>query len=243
MRNKTNRRSVRPAFTLVELMVAIVIIVVLAAISFSVSRSVRQNAEKVTCMNRLRQVGTIMMGRATENHNRIQIFAGGSGSFELRPYFIIRDELNLPASPQSAYEETLKELMFCPSAPAPVSNPHWNCYGVNITDNEMAGSFWTKDRVEDENGRSASVSTLRTASVRRPASCVLIADSCHSSGREIFRISGGDLIGLRHKGEANALFLDGSARTLGPSQLGGLGFKKAFDTSSTPPQSVSLPGS
>lgn len=244
MKKHSKRAGIVAAFTLTELMVVIIIIAVLSAIVFSVSKSAKKAGESATCLNRLRQVGTILSSRAVENNNRHQVFAGGSGSFEYRPYIILRDELDLPANPSSAHYETLKNIMFCPSGPGAHSeptNPHWTCFGVHIADSEVAGSKWIMESVKDGAGRSGNLSVLRPSSVRSPSRCLLVADSCTSDGSEIFRIKGGDRIGMRHNGKANAVFLDGSARSLGKSELGELGFEKAYDTSSSPPQLVSLP--
>ena len=244
MKKHSKRAGVLAAFTLTELMVVIVIIAVLSAIVFSVSKYAKKAGESATCLNRLRQVGTILSSRAVENNNRYQVFAGGSGSFEYRPYIILRDELDLPASPSSAHYETLKNVMFCPSGPGAHSepkNPHWTCYGVNIADSDLAGSKWITESVKDSSGRSGNLSVLRPSSVRSPSRCVLVADSCTNDGSEIFRIKGGDRIGMRHNGKANAIFLDGSARSLGKNDLGQLGFDKAYDTSGSPPTLVSLP--
>ena len=230
----------RRAFTLVELLVVVAIIIVLAALVFSISGRMMSAAETTECMNRLRQTGAIMIGSATDNNNRIRIFKGGSGSFDYRPYFILRDEMNLPDTSYEAHYGTLSKIMFCPAAPEP-KTPHWNCFGLNFTNSEIAGVTWKTEQVRDSQGRTANVSSLSLGSVSSPSEYLLVGDSCRADGQQIFRISGSDLIGLRHRDKANALFLDGSVRTLSRTDLGQIGFKDAYDTSTDPPTKVSLP--
>lgn len=228
------------AFTVVELLVAVAIVIVLAALAFALVRRSRSAAERATCVNRLRQAATVLIGGAGDRGGRIELFRGGNGSFEYRPYFVVRDELGLPASPYDAHFATLREVMFCPAAPEP-KLPHWHCYGVNFTDSERAGVAWRDDKVRDSAGRSSTVSTLQLATAAGPSNYVLVADSCMADGQQAFRIRGDDRIALRHGGRANAVFLDGSARSLKLGDLGGLGFDDAFDTAVNPPTVVAVP--
>lgn len=230
----------RRAFTLVELLVVVAIIIVLAALVFTISGRMMAAAQSTECMNRLRQTGAIMIGSASDNHNRIRIFKGGSGSFDYRPYFILRDEMDLPDSSYEAHYGTLSKIMFCPAAPEP-KTPHWNCFGLNFTNSEIAGVTWRTESVKDAQGRSANVSSLSLGSVSSPSEFLLVGDSCRADGQQIFRISGSDLVGLRHRDKANALFLDGSVRALDRAELGQIGFKHAYDTSTDPPTKVALP--
>ncbi|NNC90692.1 MAG: type II secretion system protein [Akkermansiaceae bacterium] len=230
----------RRGFTLVELLVTITIVITLAALIIAFTKGAFQAADSARCLERLRQSGAIMVGAAASQNNRIRIFKGGAGSFDQRPYFILRDEMNLPDESYDAHFATLSTIMFCPAAPEP-KTPHWNCYGLNFTNSKVAGATWSQERIRDEQGRSAQVSSLYMTSVQDPSRFVLIADSCRSDGQQIFRISGGDRIGLRHKMRANVFFLDGSARAIDASGLGRLGFTQAYDTSTNPPTSVTLP--
>lgn len=233
-------RSARRGFTLVELLVSIMILVVMAGLLVAITRGIKNSAERSTCMSRLRQVSTILLSVASENNGRVMAFQGGSGGFDYRPYFIVRDQLGLPKDPYDAHYSALRDVMFCPSAPEPTT-PHWNSYGVNFTNSEVAGATWEQEKIQDSKGNNATVSTLSISTVDSPNRLVLLADSCQASGQQIFRITGSDRIGLRHGGKANACFLDGSAKGLSISELGALGFQNAYDTRTDPPTSVSLP--
>lgn len=86
----------RRGFTLVELMVSIVIIVVLAALAFAVSRKVTAKAKVATCTNNLRQISLGLNGHIADtrrfpgrNDNRawdraIMPYLGYDGSEDLR---------------------------------------------------------------------------------------------------------------------------------------------------------------
>ena len=237
----SRRASPCPGFTLTELLVVILIIVVLATFGFTMMRNAKASAQSSTCISPLRNVGTLLLSTAADNNGSVRVFSGGNGGFDYRPYYIVGSELGLDKDANStAFESALREVMFCPAAPAS-SMAHWNCYGVNFTNSTRAGATWINEQFQDANGRTANVKALKLASVDSPADYILIADSCQASGQQIFRITGADRIGLRHQHKANACFLDGSARILSPSDLGKLGFKEAYDTSSNPPQTVSLP--
>ena len=225
-------------FTLLELMVVIVIVATLAALLFSMAVRGGVAADKASCVNRLKQSAGVMLSRASENSGQLILSKGGPGNFELRPYLMIANELGLENN--DSRDRTMSSMMSCPSIEFSETNPHWHCYGVNFIDSEERGVTWRKAPVRDSAGRNTTSYTLFLASIRRSADHILVADSCHSSGKEIFRISGEDLIGLRHGGSANAAFVDGSVRSLSRSDLGRLGFEKAYDTSEEPPVEVNL---
>ncbi|MCP5534063.1 MAG: prepilin-type N-terminal cleavage/methylation domain-containing protein [Akkermansiaceae bacterium] len=234
------RRPRGRGFTLVELLVTVSILIVLAAVLTVMLRSVKSSAQRATCLSRLREVCGMLLGEAVENNGRVQAFQGGSGGFDYRPYFIIRDQLGLPKDPYDAHYSAMRDLMFCPSAPDPTT-PHWNSYGVNFTKSEIAGAEWVQEKIQDSSGNNATVSSLGISAVTSPQRYVLMADSSQSSGQQVFRIVGSDRIGLRHGGKANACFLDGSAKSLSIPELGALGFQNAYDNRTDPPTSVSLP--
>jgi len=228
-----------PAFTLVELLVTIAIVIILAALAFSVLRSSKAAAERATCINRLRQVANLLISSASDTGGHLQVLREGSGESDFQPYFIVRDQLEVPADPFEAHYSRMRDVMFCPSAPAP-ETAHLHSYGVNFTPNVRAGVTWRDELFEDSEGRTGTLATLPLASVSGPSDYPLVADSCHSSGQQFFRIIETDRVGLRHGDRANAAFLDGSARSLGHEDLGKLGFKDAYDTSTNPPDIVDL---
>ena len=68
MKNPSSCAHRSGGFTLVELLVSIVIVAVLASISFAVAIRVKEKAGASVCVSNLRQVGSLMNAAAVENH-------------------------------------------------------------------------------------------------------------------------------------------------------------------------------
>jgi prepilin-type N-terminal cleavage/methylation domain-containing protein len=71
-------------FTLVELLVCITIIIVLAALVFSITGKIRASAQQATAMSSLRQIGIANVAYSSENNGDINVIrdTGEWGSFE-----------------------------------------------------------------------------------------------------------------------------------------------------------------
>jgi prepilin-type N-terminal cleavage/methylation domain-containing protein len=68
------RKTIHPfkaAFTLLELLVVITIVVVLAALLFALSTSIRRNASSATSVANLRQVGTAIASHASDHNSTL----------------------------------------------------------------------------------------------------------------------------------------------------------------------------
>lgn len=227
---------IRNGFTLPELLVVITIIIVLSGITFALTGKFKQRAAAAKCVSDIRQAGTILLFHAGERNNRCQYFASGSGNFELRPYFIVKTELGL-----DIFSQTETEIMSWDSKKLPPKLPAWNCRAVNFHNVPELDARWINSRVEDSQGRNATISTLFIASITRPGIYPLLIDSSKSNGEETFRINenNGDCVGLREDGmKANAFMLDGSVRSMGVPELKAAGFTKAYDNSTTPPRLI-----
>ena len=235
---------VRRGFTLVELLVAIVIIAALAAIVVSVTRRVQQSAQASTRLLNMRQAGTVLLGIAADRNGRCTYFSGGNGNFAYRHYLMARNELGLTGT-----GNRVLEIMHWDSRKRPPSkgNEHWTCRAINfksVTYPDGSSTRWTQESVKDASGSGGHVKSLSIAAVARPSSYPLLIDSSRAGGGEIFRIdeTEGDYVGLREAGgtKACAFFFDGSARLMDKTELKNAGFRKAIDNSESPPVQITL---
>ncbi|MFD2256764.1 type II secretion system protein [Luteolibacter algae] len=224
-------------FTLIELLVVVAMIIALAGIVFSVRGTIRDRAAGAVRLSNLRQSGMILLSDAAERNGRCTYFQGGSGNFELRPYYMVTGSLNLGSRDLDDFE-----LMNWDRNQLPPSSAHWNCYAVNFNNVPEIGAEWIQTKVEDSGKRSANVKSLALANLIRPGVYPLLIDSSTSDGSEIFRIDekSGNLVGLRNSGKANAFMFDGAARAMDRDDLKKAGFTKAYDNSSTPPKMINL---
>jgi prepilin-type N-terminal cleavage/methylation domain-containing protein len=225
-------------FTLVELLVVITIVVILASVTFSIASKMMARAASATAFSNLRQSGMILLSDAQEKGNKLSFFSGGaSGGFDLRPYNIVRAHLGKPQGQWNNKPEHRIDIMHWNPKKVPPNNFHWNCYAVNFSDNEEAGSFWRIEngRPDGSNGRILSI-----PAVRRPESVPMLMDSSTPDGSEIFRVGvvANELPALRNAGKCHAFYIDGTARALTPSELKTAGFKSAYDTSAKPPKVI-----
>ena len=227
----------RNGFTLTELLVVITIIAVLAGIAFTATSNLKERAGASKRMSYVRQAGAILLAKASETNGRCQLFSGGSGSFDFRPYYIIKAELGMEIN-----DTNEADIMFWDSKKLPPKLPAWNCRGVNFKNAPDFNAVWITNSIKDSQGRNANVASLNIGSVTRPGAYPLMIDSSNSSGDETFRINdSADCVGLREAGKkANAFMLDGSVRSMGIAELKTAGFTKAYDNSSSPPKLISL---
>jgi prepilin-type N-terminal cleavage/methylation domain-containing protein len=233
---------VRRGFTLVEILVAIVMIAALAAIVISVTQRVRENAQASTRLLNIRQSGNVLLGIAADRNGRCSYFSGGNGNFAYRHYLMIRNELGMTGS-------RIVEIMHWDSVKRPPAkgNEHWNCRAINfksVTYPDGTSTRWITESIKDSSGTGGNLKSLSIAAVARPGSYPLLIDSSRAGGGEIFRIDegGGDLVGLREGGgtKASAFFFDGSARFMNKTELKNAGFTRAIDNSRKPPVAINL---
>jgi hypothetical protein len=225
---------------MVEILVVFVVIISLAAVTMSITGAIKSKARASKHLSDIRQSGTILLGKASETNGRCSYFAGGAGSFEYRPYLIVKADMGIEGN-------NLCEIMHWDTTKLPpsVGNAHWSCRGVNyttVTHADGTKTSWTQESIKNSDGTTANVRSISLASVARPASYPLLIDSSNESGAEIFRVGVNDNegVGMRDSGKASAFMFDGSAGSLDKADLKKAGFTKAYDNSVKPPKSIKL---
>jgi prepilin-type N-terminal cleavage/methylation domain-containing protein len=92
-----------PAFTLIELLAAVTIIGVLAALLLMAVKSVRLKAQRVQCLNNVRQLslGSFMYAQENSRHAGVETaaFPGGNWMGTLNEYAKVRGLLVCPSAP------------------------------------------------------------------------------------------------------------------------------------------------
>lgn len=181
-RNQTGRgRSggssrFRAGFTLTELMVVIVIVVVLAGLVFVGAAKARQSARSASNINVLRQCSIAIMQFSAESQkyprawNNGQSFPGaGSEWYEIPS---IRQALG-DATPEGSDNLAVSQRLMSPSVPIrgeiPGRHPVVNHYALSMG---------------PANKHPAFNPPLRVSAVRRPEELILLADTGTSDGRD-----------------------------------------------------------
>jgi prepilin-type N-terminal cleavage/methylation domain-containing protein/prepilin-type processing-associated H-X9-DG protein len=164
-------RPRRPAFTIIELLVVIVIIGILIALLLPAIQAARESARRAQCQNNLRQLG-LAIELHVDTHSR---FPAGyrmnapTGTFvsAVLPYI---EQQNLPYDPRRNWDDpanrqavqTPLAVLLCPSAPSddrvdrnwpdilPAAGDYAPTHGVNAKYCRIVG--WPLYSPPDENG-------------------------------------------------------------------------------------------
>lgn len=189
-KTQTNLASKRQGFTLVELMIAIVIIAVLGALSFSMAQKVKTKANLTASLQRVRDLGPILMTYSQDQNGRIPVWKSGDTYWW--------QELADPEEydPEQFFKSPGHKEFDADRVEATIS------YGWNVS---VLGRGAGEDDVETGEPR-------RMVNFRRPSSVLVLADGAKNDGYGMIE-SGGPLPDPeRYDGKVAGLMLDGSAR-------------------------------
>ena len=223
------RRISRPAgFSLMELLVVITVVVVLAAILFSVSQLMRRRADSVNCLRQMNAWGTAFAGYSAENNGKL--------NWEHWPS-ISNDPLkSSPYVPYWSGDSTLKSgfstqlsQRYCPSVKWDKTGNQPVCYAT-IQPIGVKG-------VGISGRASGKSSDYPLAKIQNPSRFMLMIEatgsgySVSTSGQFISKVKPlteeGD--SLRHDHRLHALFADFSVRPMTwPDIESGLDFWSTF---------------
>lgn len=157
------------AFTLVELLVVVGIVIVLAALLFPAVDRARKNSHVPKCMNNQRQILTAILLAAADNQGRLPDIAvdGGAGDSD-RWDVKIAEYLNIPhASFYGARATSLR----CPSA----KKGTWFTYGLNYAGSDRRVFARMAQSFDPPVGNPNHKGSQRLMNL--PTSSILIADA------------------------------------------------------------------
>ena len=227
-------RDNKDGFTLIELLVVIAIVGFLGALlSVGVNQGVGM-AQRINCVNNVRQLGLAMLQFVAENHAYPQGLSAdsNSGPNEFSTWEIaLERELGKNATTHDA-SFISKRIWKCPAMTRPSNYPSNNVYqsyGYNnygMFGGESNGDF-NSQGIGQRVGKSRGIpldalQPVRETDVTRPSEMMAIADGFWGSGKSLY--GGGSQLtrtpeplayGLspepvsRHHGKANVVFCDG----------------------------------
>lgn len=209
---------------MLELCLSCLILAVLAALLLSASGPIVEHSRVVTCTHRIRQVGILFQAYVGENNGRSRLFTGGNiGMDEFGWYNIFKKSANLS-------DLGAQKAFGCPSLNSKEIR-NWFCYGFRAE-----GDPGYTEQINEGEG---TVYNLHVAAVKEPSRFLMIADTATLNlEKQTFRFlrtkkDPNSRIHLRHKGQANGLFLDGHIRALNAADLYAAGVNEAYDKDGT----------
>lgn len=217
----TPYKTSRQAFNLVELLVALSIIMMLAAIILPVFSAIREVSQRTTCQGNLKQIGGAIQLYTQDYDELFPSIGRFSSTFEHFPTNTYSDawSLSLPYLKSEA-------IFRCPSDTPQDCVPEYGCMkdGKEISyafnggptfpgfDQRMGGIYASRPAMGP---RGAAL-----ASVTKPSEAFLAADgwdvAWHFMAPEAYAFSAipGNNSSWRHRGYRNCLFIDGHVKAL-----------------------------
>lgn len=213
-----NERPSLGGFTLLEMLLALILLAVLAVIVALQVKRAGKLATEAECVHRLRQIGVMFYGYASEQpRGVVRMFQEGSTTAADKWFTMLREYASLS-------EERARKSFGCPAFPASEVTG-WQCYGFRV-----GGPPGTVIK------GGGKIYELTVPAVENPASVLLAADTYSSRDFvQVFRIvppglyNGHAGVHLRHRDRANVLFLDGHVRPVTQNELHEIGISEALD--------------
>lgn len=215
--------------TLTELLFVIAAMVVLMALAVPAMRGMYEDSKRAACVNNLRNVGVIFHQYAAERNGAVRFLRDGSGAA------MWYNELKRTAG---LTEDAAQKAFGCPKMPWSETGSWW-CYGMRLGYLTEAVSKDPGFPIERDTEGKVATYGFRLSAVAEPSTFFLMSDSATSTGKQSFRIadrklySGGGVI-LRHREQANVLFLDGHVECLHGAGLKRLNFQQVLDSANRP---------
>jgi prepilin-type processing-associated H-X9-DG protein/prepilin-type N-terminal cleavage/methylation domain-containing protein len=221
-----SRAIFRPAFTLVELLIVVVIIGVLAGLMFPMIRSMRSRADVTKCTANLRVWSLVIRSYASENNQMVRYEEWediGTGKKFYNPFFGA-EEISWPQ--KKVMGPSLGYHRMCPAQKWDGSgNPPRGYLFVRPNELNDQGKY---SRGEVDTNRDGKPDSYSLAKIARPSQMLMMMDA--NNYKNIYRTSefneyvkpiciNSDKTQIRHGGGVNALFADGHVDFLNWSDI------------------------
>jgi len=215
-----SHRFTKPGLSLLELMIAIVIVAALVAISLPIARKMKGSAESANCISNVRQLGGAILMYAGEHHQRLP---------PLQPALDSQTGKRPPI--WTAYLAN-KGYLWNGIGTLPCGTGVWTCPSCDFMSNTyggygvVEGSIFVYEERRPEGVRASG--SLRVNRIERPASTWLVGDTSRSvsePNKGWYAIwskpSRWDSHGPaeRHGGKANICMVDGHVESLTKKEI------------------------
>jgi len=210
---------VSTAMSLIEMLIAVGIVAVLAAMLFPVASKFQERSKTTKCANNLRNIGGAVFANASDNNGILICAFPVDGPIHwlniLEPYFGDTSE-PFDSANRPSWQK-------CPSKTYKSPDRYSVGYGWNYL------YFGYVPEGRDDSGSGSSGGGTRLGSIQSPSQTVLAADSAdikdpnnaNGQGNLLFYASSRwtpDGFARRHQGDGNYLFADGHVETMTPEQ-------------------------
>jgi len=211
-------------FTLVEMLVVIVIIAVLAALSFALTGKVKQKAAATKCMGQLREWSIAINGYAAEHNQQVLLYrwamVGSTDAKAYNPYLSPSDNKTL--MPNGEKGIALARYRICPAQWSTDPNADRG-YFLTLPNVMQSNGKYGKYPLVDTNGDGTGDS-YSLARMARPSEFLMMMDS-DPAGNTPYRTSelttfvkpiciNSDPKKVRHAGCVHGMFADGHVEML-----------------------------
>lgn len=214
------KTGILPGFTLVEILVVIVIAIILAAATFTVTQRARESAQGATCTSNLRQIGVAIISYATDRNG------------QLPP---LEDRTNPGDGLKGIWPQVVADGGYL----ARVSNSKgrlstgagvWACPGCTVVQTNYQGYGAAEGTVmKVQRGTQPGSGSLRLSAIPRPERTWLVGDTANNANdlksgwyaiwANPSKWTSAHVPAARHEGKINVCMVDGHVESLSVSEL------------------------
>lgn len=221
---RNHPRKLHSGFSLVELLVVITIVAVLAALSFAITRNLKQKAAATKCMKQLREWNTAIQGYAGDHSQQVLVYrwgmVGGSDSKAYNSYLSpSNDKSPLPDGEMGI---ALAYYRLCPAQWATEPDASRG-YFMTIPNVMQSSGKYGKFPLIDSNN-DGTIDSYSLAVLSNPSEFLMMMDST-PEGATPYRTSElttfvkpicvhTDPKKIRHSGHVHGMFADGHVEML-----------------------------